>query len=188
MPVFLRHAVLCVLLLALAACASVPISTMWRMRNFGPEQLAALDPDNLRVATTLEPAHLRVDPAKARLVLTLVPRAGGADEVYTLQLREAAVANDDLVPDDGAQWQMFRLAADSADTLRAALPRITRDMQADYASASFKVNFGFAGERQLDGLDAVHASVRLALAADQSAFTLVDGARIPVDKTAPAAP
>lgn len=179
------------LLLLLGACASIPLSTMWRMRNFGAAELAAIDPAALRVATRMEPAQLRLDPAKAQLVLALTPRAGGPDEVHAMQLREASVANGDLVPGDPADWQVFRLAEHSAAMLREAVPRFTRDMDADYTGATFSVKFGFTDAGALAGRDALRATVRLALAADQQAFTLLDRVSIPVaqgDAAPPSAP
>lgn len=181
----LRRMAWCAPILLLTACASVPISTMWKMRDFGPADIAALDPETLRVATLLDPVRLRVDPAKATLLMTLVPRAGGADEVYTMQLREALVGNDDLVPRDAIGWQILRLTPESAAMMREALPRVTRDMKADYTRFSFKVAFGLTDSDTLAGEDEMRVTVRLALAADQEAFTLLDRATIPITHDTP---
>ena len=37
-----------------AGCTSVPVSTMWRLRNFGAEELFALDPTHLRAAARVD--------------------------------------------------------------------------------------------------------------------------------------
>lgn len=168
-------------LLLLGACASVPLSTMWRMRDFGAADIAAIDPEALRLATHLQPAGLQVDAARATLTLELMPRAGGDVERHVLQLRDASVGPDGLVPAGEADWQIFRLTPESAAALRAAATRFGPAMEQDYSGASFKVNFAFVDGAPLAGVDALRATVRLVLAADQSPFTLLDGARIPVE-------
>lgn len=178
------RAIALVPLLMLAGCASVPLSTMWTMRNF---DIAAIDPDALRMATAMEPDALRIDPTKAMLELRLTPRAGGEDEVHALALRDAAVATDGLVPDDGRHWQVFRLTPESAAALHADKPRFGEDIKANYSGAAFSVKFGFVDGAPMAGLDELRASVRLALATDQTPFTLLDRARIPVTDSATSA-
>ena len=177
------RAALAASLLLLGACASVPLTTMWRMRDFGPADVAAIEPDALRMATHMEPAGLRVDPARATLTFELAPRGGGEVERHVLQLREASVGPDDLVPAGDDDWQIFRLTPESAAALRAAAARVGPGMEKDYSGATFKVNFHFVDDAALAGADSLRATVRLVLAADQSAFTLLDGVRIPITHT-----
>jgi hypothetical protein len=48
-----RRSVLALIAL-LSGCSSVPLATMWRLRNFGAEQLFALDPTELRAAARVD--------------------------------------------------------------------------------------------------------------------------------------
>ena len=66
-------------LLALAAlvagCTSVPLSTMWRLRNFGPDQLLALEPTELRAAARVD---RRAVMKNTTIVLEIRPADGSA--------------------------------------------------------------------------------------------------------------
>lgn len=54
--------------LALSACSAVPLSTMWKMRSFGPEDFGRIQPDQLRVKILL-PQGFTLDLAKDKPTL-----------------------------------------------------------------------------------------------------------------------
>lgn len=93
-----RPALLGLLLWLLAGCTSIPLGTLWKLRNSGVEALATLDPEQLRVASRIEPAPLHLDPARSKLILTLMPRGGAVPVRHTFGLRPAKVYSGLLVP------------------------------------------------------------------------------------------
>ena len=68
---------------ALAGCTSIPVSTLWRLRNFGPEQLFALDPTELRAAARVES---RARMKSATISIEVKPADGSALRAYVLPL------------------------------------------------------------------------------------------------------
>ncbi len=92
---------------ALAGCTSVPLSTLWRLRNFGPEQLFALDPADLRAAARVD-ARARM---KSATILVEVKAAdGSALRVYQLPLEQPV--NDPRLepPPANRRWFAFALS------------------------------------------------------------------------------
>ena len=73
-------------LLALTAgCTSVPVSTMWRLRNFGADQLFALDATQLRAAARVD---ARVTMKSVTLQLDVEPSDGSARRSYVIPLEQ----------------------------------------------------------------------------------------------------
>lgn len=75
------------LALALAAtgCTSIPVSTLWRLRNFGPEQLFALDPAQLRAAARVD---ARASMKNVTIAIEVQPPDGSAKRSYLLPLEQ----------------------------------------------------------------------------------------------------
>lgn len=76
-------------LLALAAlgagCSSVPLSTMWRLRDFNADQLLALDPTELRAAARVD---TRAAMKNVTITLEVEPADGSARRVYLIPLEQ----------------------------------------------------------------------------------------------------
>lgn len=188
MPSGLRSAwrarVRCALVVVLAslvtACASVPMGTMWKMRNVGPEQLARLDPAQIRVATRIEPDGLRIAAGKTVLQLTLTLRGSGEVTQHALTVEEIQSFTSSLTGGDLGGWQAFRLDAAGLAAYERLKPvmALGRDQ---FEKAAFALNFGSEGELPAD-VDAIVVSARLQLADDQDAVTLIDRARIEVER------
>lgn len=67
-------------LMMVVGCSSVPVSTMWRMRNFGIEDLQKIDPNDLRVQIVLPgPMSEKLKTAEVNVINT---RANGQVEKY----------------------------------------------------------------------------------------------------------
>lgn len=73
-----RIAFACLLILMLAACASVPLSTAMRLSSMSDEDVARIDPSQVRVRLSV-PAGFEMDVARTRLELSTqdeqVPRS-----------------------------------------------------------------------------------------------------------------
>lgn len=174
----LRAGLLLVAAVSVVGCASVPLSTMWRLRSFGPEQLANIDPGTLRVAVLLEPEGLRLDVDKTRLALRLVPHVG-EEQRHEWQLQVASAALPGLVPHAGSGWQLLRLTPEATRSVESLKPLLEQGEET-FAGGEFSVSFGMADPERISGLEELFLTVRLSLAADQEPFTLLDRAEIPV--------
>jgi hypothetical protein len=70
---------------ALAACAAVPLPTLWRLRSFGPEQLFALDPTQLRAAARVD---ARARMTNVTITLDVEPTDGAPRRTYRIPLEQ----------------------------------------------------------------------------------------------------
>lgn len=91
----------------LAGCSSVPLSTLWLLRNFGPEQLFALDPTDLRAAARVD---TRARMKSATITVEVKPADGSALRVYVLPLEQPV--NDPRLerPPPERHWFAFALS------------------------------------------------------------------------------
>lgn len=165
--------------LALSACASIPLSTLWALREFGPEDLAAVEPADVRVATLVEPAVGDIDPAKSHLKLTLTPREG-PPEVHLFGLRLSRVQGGPVVPAGDPRWQVFELDDAGLVAMRKVKPRLA-DLESDYRAWALNVSMQGFDEVPAQ-VEALHLSVRVQLADDQAPLTLFDRAEIPMER------
>gem|GEM_PF-1226827 len=172
-------AALCVLVLVLlASCASIPLSTMWRMRDFTASDLAGVQPRDVRLAGRMDPAPLRIDAARSELVLTLTPRDERArDERYVFGLRETKVYDPRLLAERNApRWQVFELDDKGLAAWNALRPKVA-DAEQRYRAMSFNFSFRNLGDFP-QGIDEVVLSATLQLGLDQEPLVLTDGLRI----------
>jgi len=68
-----------------AGCTSVPVSTMWRLRNFGADQLFALDPAHLRAAARVD---ARATMRNVTISLEVRPADGAPPRTYLIPLEQ----------------------------------------------------------------------------------------------------
>jgi hypothetical protein len=174
----LRRGVLAVLCVALSACASIPLGTLWTLRGFDLADLATLAPEQVRVAARVDAPAMEVSTTGARLVLELTPQGAGAVERHAFALRPATVSDASLAPAGGRPWRVFQLDDDSRRAMRALQP-VLGTLRERYSGASFSVNADFDGAPP-PGTREIVFSVRLRLSDAQAPFTLFDRARMPL--------
>lgn len=102
-----RRSVLALIAL-LSGCSSVPLATMWRLRNFGAEQLFALDPTELRAAARVD-ARARMKDVTIRLEVR--PADGSAAREYLIPLEQPMIdPRLERAPSD-RRWFAFALSS-----------------------------------------------------------------------------
>lgn len=101
-----RRALLVALTLGVAACTSVPVSTMWKFARFDRAALLAVDPAQLRAAALVDQ---RATMKGVTMQVTLTPKDGKPDE-FTIPLT-APVNRDARLPaaPAGRRWEIFAL-------------------------------------------------------------------------------
>lgn len=171
-----RRLLLAATLLLLAGCASIPLSTLWKLRGFDGNDLIAMEPADLRAALWLQP-QVPVAPDSVRLSLSLERADGGRDE-HAFGL-EPARGPGPVEP--GKTYRPWQLDADG----RRALAAVQRQLRAArdaggaaYEGATFQVNFKpeFGDARP----DTLRVSVQLLLDPAQGWFLLLDEAELAV--------
>lgn len=168
------------MVLMLCGCMSVPLATMWQMRNFEASDLMQVQPEQIRLAGKIDPAPIAIVPARSHLALVLVPRAQGAADVqYEFGLRNARLSESGLVPSADPRWQVFELDDKGIAAWKRLQPELI-NLKANYQGATFKFEFKTEGNAPA-GTDAWITSARLQLGPSQQPLTLMDRARIPID-------
>lgn len=121
----MRRRALLLASVAAAGCTSIPVRTLWRLRNFGPEQLFALDPAHLRAAARVDS---RATMKNVTIRIDIEPPDALARRSYTLPL-EQPVRDPRLDPAPAdRRWYAFALSSDGL----AEYQRIKRE----YASVA----------------------------------------------------
>lgn len=92
---------------ALAGCASVPLKTLWRLRSFGPEQLFALDPTELRAAARVD---ARARMTNVTITLDVEPADGSPRRSYRIPLEQPAADPRLERPPADRRWYAFALS------------------------------------------------------------------------------
>jgi hypothetical protein len=112
----MRALVAAAMLGLLAACTSVPVSTMWKMARFDRAQLLAVDPAQLRAAALVD---TRATMKNVTITAKLTP-VGEAPTEFAIALT-APVDRDPRLPaaPSGRRWEIFGLTpAGQRDFLR----------------------------------------------------------------------
>ncbi len=167
--------------LLITACASIPLSTLWRMRNFDAADLAVVQPRDVRLAGLVDPAPLRFEPTRSHLELQLTPRAEGLPaETFRFGLRETQVYDPRLNPGNTARWQVFALDDAALKTWARLKPKLL-DIKQRYRAAKFMYSF-HTNDPPAD-VDTMIVSAKLQLGVDQAPLVLLDRARSPIPDT-----
>jgi hypothetical protein len=93
---------------AAAGCTSVPLATLWRLRNFGAEQLFAFEPTQLRAAARVDS---RATIKNVTITIDIEPPDASARRSYALPL-EQPVRDPRLEPAPAdRRWYAFALSS-----------------------------------------------------------------------------
>jgi hypothetical protein len=169
----------------LAGCTSIPLSTLWRMRHFGVEDVLSLEPAELRVA-------MADDLPKRSVTGDTVPRQKGANmELEVIDSRHVRHAVhmrlvDDphtLPPDTDQPWRVMRLTDESARSLRQLRDAVRADPQHDKDGVNFNVAFAPGGIPPQ--ITEVTFSVSLRLSATAEWLPLIENYSVKVDRRDP---
>jgi hypothetical protein len=165
------------ILLLLAACASIPLGTLWRLRGFDVDTLVQLDPAELRAAVALQPDH-PLEPDSVRLGLELSRRDGETDH-YTFALVPTREPGPTKSGWNYSTWALDAPGRREFARMQQVLGAAGDDIKAVYSGATFSVEFNpnFGGSVP----ESLRMSAQLRLALAEGYFLLVDDAVIPVE-------
>lgn len=166
----------------LAGCASIPLGTLWKMRNFDAADLAKVQPQQVRLAGRVDPAPQVVDPTRSKLVLKLTPKAKGEPErEYVFGLHISRDYDPKLIPesDPHHRWRVFELDDAGLAAWSRLQPELA-DARQHYRAFSFLCRFKTDGALPA-GTEALTISARLELDPEQGPMTLLDRKRFVLD-------
>ncbi len=167
--------------LLLQACAHVPLGTMWRMRDFGPNTLLQADPVALRAAVQV-PDALGLQPTGHTLVIHIDVDGGQPpplDVAAMLEVELSLRESGPLESRPGSHWHVLKL--DASGAAEFAKFRDFMEHKPEGKKGSFelavKPNFGGnSGEvwhKMMCSEDNGELSVALRIAPDQDWLVLV---------------
>jgi hypothetical protein len=163
----------------LAGCVSVPLSTMVRMSTFDEQDFAALDPDVVRVRITLPRAFV-LDTRKSWLGVNLASSAGvheGKFELSQVAVQPAVVPGGLFAPDEPGTEYTLRLAEHSRAPFKELQGFVKRGRPEQVTIRVVPILSSFPEDAA-----SVDVWIDLLLSADAGFFTLLKGARVPMEQ------
>jgi len=134
-----REPVVCFITVLLSGCAAMPLSTIWRMRDFTVQKFFANDPTALRVAIRTDERVRRGDGVP--MIEVKVHAASTKPLCYAFALVPVdarATGEAPLDGEPGRRWYSFRLSADGIDAFARARSSL-RNANLDDADFSLEV-------------------------------------------------
>ncbi len=118
-----RRLLACAPPLLLAACTSIPVSTIWRMRSFNVEDFLALDAAALRAAVQSDP---RVKFSRVEIDIMVQPKEG-TEERHVIRL-DAQQRDDPRLqrPASNRRWTVFALDSGGVVTFERVRQSVAR--------------------------------------------------------------
>ncbi|MGH8413795.1 MAG: hypothetical protein ACRESX_03600 [Gammaproteobacteria bacterium] len=166
----------------LSACASIPFSTMWKLRSFNGEDLKTLNPVDIRVVVKL-PEKLQFEPDKTTLDVALTPkdvRQTVLEEHASLILlnQGRSVPADVQMAKQGEIWYLMKLNPDGVKSFLDFQQQLAPDIKQHYKSftISTHLNFGNTNKNELKNLK---LTVWLRMKKDEDYFPLLENAALP---------
>jgi hypothetical protein len=132
----------------LSACASIPLTTMWKLRSFSAQDLKALNPADIRVVVKA-PEQLRFEPNQTTLDVNLTPRETQEkilhEHANLVLLKQGRFVPADVpVAQSGYALYLMKLSPQGLKSFQDFQQRLDPDVEHHYESINFdaKVQFG----------------------------------------------
>jgi len=175
-----RTGILFVVGLILSGCSAVPLRTMWRLRNFSAQNVAAIDPNELRARIIL-PADMPLKPDSSNIVIGFTDDKGQKDSYkFPLEIIERKEITQGLFRKKHVVMSTLRLSAHAvSDFVRFQKDLLTNELK--HGRASVHVSSAFDRSEPVKEGETpkpFELSILLKLKAEEDYFTLIDKAKI----------
>lgn len=180
----MRNLLLSVLLLALGACASIPLGTMLRFATFDVEDLQTVSPGEIRAAVRTH-QDVEFDGATLSVKVSLSEEsAPRIDESFDLeQLPDFTARGLQLpTPPENRRWIVFSVADQDVDRFRNMQDALVAIERVD-GEKSLNLGVSTSGATFPEGMDEVPFSVDLRLFEADGFFTLIKETDIEIDRS-----
>ena len=175
-----RTVILLVAGLIFSGCTAVPLRTMWRMRNFSAQNVASIDPNELRAKIIL-PVDMLLKSDGCNIIIGLTDDKGHRDSYkFNLEIVEREEITQGIFQKKSVMLSTLRLSPQAvSDFVRFQKELQTKEGK--HRGASVNVSFDFDRSEPLkEGQtpEPFELSILLKLKADEDYFTLIDNVKI----------
>jgi len=175
-----RTVILLVVGLILGGCSAVPLRTMWRLRNFSVQNVASIDPNELRAKIIL-PVDMLLKPGGSHIVIELTDDKGQGDSYkFPLEIVEREEITQGLFRKKHIALSTLRLSREAvSDFVRFQKGLQTKERK--HGRASVRVSSAFDRSEPFKEGEIpkpFELSILLKLKAEEDYFTLIDKAKV----------
>jgi len=175
-----RIVILLVAGLIFGGCSAVPLRTMWRLRNFSAQNVASIDPNELRARIIL-PVDMLLKSDGSHIVIELTDDKGHGDShKFPLEIIEREDITQGLFRKKSVTMSTLRLSPQAvSDFVRFQKGLQTKERK--HRRASVYVSSAFDRSEPLKNDETpkpFELSILLKLKANEDYFTLIDKAKI----------
>jgi hypothetical protein len=174
----MKRGLLVAVVLGLAGCMSVPLSTIVRMSTFDEQDFLALDPDVVRVRIKL-PQGFDLNPATSSLQVKLTSEAGdhfGEFKLQQVTSGRVQLANGIFAGDASGTEYTLKLAQQSKKEFRDLQGFVKKGRPGEVVLGVAPRLSSFPPTAET-----VNVWIDLLLSQGQGFFTLLDGAEVPME-------
>ena len=166
--------------LIFGGCSAVPLRTMWRMRNFSTQNVASIDPNELRARIIL-PVDMLLKPGGSHIVIGLTDDKGHGDSYkFPLEILKQEEITQGLFRKKSVTMSTLRLSPQAvSDFVRFQKGLQTKEQK--HGKASVHVSSAFDMPEPLKESQRpkpFELSILLKLKANEDYFALIDKAKI----------
>ncbi len=166
--------------LILGGCSAVPLRTLWRMRNFSAQNVASIDPNELRARIIL-PVDMLLKSGSSHIVIKLTDDKGHGDSYkFPLEIIERKEITQGRFRKKHVAQSTLRLSSQAVSDF-VQFQKGLRTKERKHGRASVYVSFDFDRSEPLEEGETpkpFELSILLKLKADEDYFTLIDKAKI----------
>lgn len=162
-------------------CASVPLSTLWKLKSFDHNAFVELDPDTIRMKVTVF-SKLKLNNDDTELGLELTNEQGSMQRSFSMHILSEVVVPATqtwLTQTPGYTQYTFRLSDDSINNFRDVQDFIATEL---HTTIGLDAHVGFVPST-LSENTAVF-SIELLFSPQDGYFVLVEEAEVQITKTA----
>jgi hypothetical protein len=175
-----RTVILLVAGLIFSGCSAVPLRTMWRLRNFSDQNVASIDPNELRARIIL-PVDMLLKPDASHIVIGITDDKGHGDSYkFPLEIIEREEITQGLFRKKHFTMSTLRLSRQAvSDFVRFQKGLQTKERK--HGGASVYVSSKFdrpEPSKEGETPKPFELSILLKLSAEEDYFTLIDKAKI----------
>ncbi len=175
-----RTVILLVAGLILGGCSAVPLRTMWRLRNFSAQNVASIDPNELRARIIL-PVDMPLKRGASHIVIKLTDDKGHDDSYkFLLETIEQKEITQGLFRKKSVMMSTLRLSPQAVSEF-VQFQKELQTKEGEHGRASVHVSSAFDRSEPLKKDETpkpFELSILLKLKADEDYFTLIDKAKI----------
>ena len=175
-----RTVILLAVGLIFSGCSAVPLRTMWRMRNFSVQNVASIDPNELRARIIL-PVDMTLKPDSSLIVIGLTDDKDQSESYkFPLEIIEREEITQGLFRKKHVAMSTLRLSRLAvSDFMR--FQKELQKQESKHGRASVHVSSAFDRSEPSEEEEAskpFELSILLKLKAEEDYFTLIDKAKV----------